>query len=78
MKQKFIKGRGYETYNKKDLKKEYKEEAQSAEETDEEQEDPVLLDTHVNKIFHWIFSNIEVESLKLHFKWLLYSQVLHF
>ena len=61
LKLKFIKGRGYETYNSKELKKGNIEEAKVDKETvGEEQEAPVLLLTHVNNILHSIFPNVEV------------------
>ena len=50
VKKKFVKGRGYETYNTKEVEKEHKEPAKVDEETaDEEQEAPVSLVTNVNK-----------------------------
>ena len=58
---KLVKGRGYETYNTKEVKKEHKEEAKAEEEeTAEDEEAPVPLVTHVNNILHSIFSNVEV------------------
>ena len=51
MKLKFVEGRGYESYNSKD-KKEDKQEAKAHEETQEEEEAPAFLVTHVNRI--WI------------------------
>ena len=59
LKLKFVKGRGYETYNSKEVKKEHKEEAKAEEEEAAEQE-PVPLVTHVNNNLHSIFSNVEV------------------
>ena len=59
LKLKFVKGRGYETYNSKEVKKEHKEEAK-AEEEETADEEPVPLATHVNNILHSIFSNVEV------------------
>ena len=59
MKLKLVKGRGYETYNTKEVKKELKEEAK-AEEEETAVEEPVPLVTHVNNILHSIFSNVEV------------------
>ena len=58
LKLKFVKGRGYENYNSKDVKKEHKEEAKADEETvvaEEDEEAPVPLVTHVNNILHPIF-----------------------
>ena len=61
LKLKFVKFRGYETYNTKEVKKEHKEEAKAAEEEETaEEDDPVPLVTHVNNILHSIFSNVEV------------------
>ena len=60
LKLKLVMGRGYETYNTKEVKKEHKEEAKAAEEGTEEEDAPVLLVTHVNKILHSFFSNLEV------------------
>ena len=59
LKLKIVKGRGYETYNTKEVKKEHKEEAK-AEEEETAEEEPVPLVTHVNNILHSIFSNVEV------------------
>ena len=49
-------GCGYETYNTKEVKKEHKEEAKAEGEGTAEEEAPVPLATHVNNIFHSIFS----------------------
>ena len=57
---KLVNGRGYETYNSKEVRKEHKEETKADVETEEEQEAPVPLVTHVNNILHSIFSNVEV------------------
>ena len=59
LKLKLVKGRGYETYNTKEVKKEHKEEAKAKEEETAEEE-PIPLVTHVNNILHSIFSNVEV------------------
>ena len=59
LKLKLVKGRGYETYNTKEVKTEHKEEAK-AEEEETAEEDPVPLVTHVNNILHSIFCNVEV------------------
>ena len=59
LKLKLVKGRGYETYNIKKVKKEHKEEAKAAEKETVEEE-PVPLITHVSNILHSIFSNVEV------------------
>ena len=60
LKLKLVKGRGYETYNTKEVKKEHKEEAKAEEGETAEEDDPVPLVTHVNNILHSIFSNVEV------------------
>ena len=59
LKLKLVNGRGYETYNTKEVKKEHKEEAK-AEEEETAEEEPVPLVTHVNNILHSIFSNVDV------------------
>ena len=59
LKLKHVRGRGYETYNTKDVKEEHKEEAK-AEEEETAEEEAVPLVIHVNNILHWIFSNVEV------------------
>ena len=56
---KFVKSRGYETYNSNDVETEHKEEAKAYEKTEEVEEAPVPLATHVN-ILHSIFSKVEV------------------
>ena len=60
LKLKLVRGRGYETYNTKEVKKERKQEAKAEEEETAEEEAPVLLVTQVNKILHSVFSNVEV------------------
>ena len=61
LKLKLVRGRNYETYNTKEVKKEHKEEAKpEEEETAEDEEATVPLVTHVNNIMHSIFSNAEV------------------
>ena len=59
---KFVKGRGYDTYESKETKKEHKDESAVFTETgdDEEEEDEVARVTYVNNIMHSIFSNVEV------------------
>ena len=57
---KLVKGRGYETYNTKEIKKEHKEEAKADEEETAEEDAPVPLVTLVNNILHSIFSDVEV------------------
>ena len=59
LKLKLVKGRGYETYNTKEVKKEHKEGAK-AEEEETSEEQPIPLVTHVNNILHSIFSNVDV------------------
>ena len=63
LKLKLVNGRGYETYNTKEIKKEHKEKEKADEEgtaAEEEQEVPVPLVTDVNNILLSIFSNVEV------------------
>ena len=62
LKMKFVKTRGYETYNAKENKKEHKEEAEADEEerVEEEQGAQVPIVTQVNIILHSTFSNVEV------------------
>ena len=60
LKMKLVRGRGYETYNTKEVKKEQKEEAKAEDEETAEEDAPVPLVTHVNNILHSIFSNVEV------------------
>ena len=60
LKLKLVRGRGYETYTTKEVKKEQKEDAKAEEEETAEENDPVPLVTHVNNILHSIFSNVEV------------------
>ena len=60
VKLKLVRGRGYGTYNTKELKKEHKEEAKAEEEETAEEDTPVPLVTHVNNILHSILSNVEV------------------
>ena len=59
LKLKLVSGRGYETYNTKEVKKEHKLEAKVEEEDTVEQDNPVPLVTHVNNILHSIISNVE-------------------
>ena len=59
LKLKLVRGRGYETYNTKEVEKEHKEVAK-AEEEDTAEEEAVSLVTPVNKILHSTFSNVEV------------------
>ena len=60
LKLKLVRGRGYETYTTKEVKKEHKEDAKAEEEETAEEEAPVPLVTHVNNILHSIFFNVEV------------------
>ena len=60
LKLKVVRGRGYETYNIKEVKKERKEEAKAEEEEMAEEDAPVPFITHVKNILHSIFSNVEV------------------
>ena len=60
LKLKFVRGRGYETFKSKEVKKEHKEEAEAEEEGTAEEDAPVPLATYVNKILHSIFYNVEV------------------
>ena len=59
---KLVRGRVYEPYNSKEVKKELREETKAEEEATarEEQEAPVPLFTHVNNNLHSIVSNVEV------------------
>ena len=57
---KLVRSRGYETYNTKELKKEHKEEVKAEQEETAEEEAPVTLVTHLNKILHSFFSNVGV------------------
>ena len=59
LKLKLVKGRGYKTYNTKEVKKGHKEEAKAQEEETAEEE-AVPLVTHVNNVMHSIFSKVEV------------------
>ena len=59
LKLKLVRGRGYETFNAKEVKKEHKEE-EKAEEEETAEEEAVLLVSHVNNILHLNFSNVEV------------------
>ena len=59
LKLKLVRGRGYETYNSKETKKEHKQEAKAEEEKTAD-EAPVPLVTHANNILHSIFPNVEV------------------
>ena len=59
----FVKGRGYDTYESKEKKKEHKDESVVLTETgtdDSDEEEEVTRVTYVNNIMHSIFSNVEV------------------
>ena len=62
LKLRFVKGRGYDTYESKEKKKEHKDESVVFTETgtDDEEEEGVARVTYVNNILHSIFSNDEV------------------
>ena len=62
LKLKFVKGRGYDTYESKEKKKEHKDECVVFTETgdDDSEEEEVARVTYVNNIMHSIFSNVEV------------------
>ena len=62
LKLKFVKGRGYDTYESKEKKKEDKDESVIFNETgdDEEEQEEVARVTYVNNIMHSIFSDVEV------------------
>ena len=63
LKLKFVKGRGYDTYESKEKKKEHKDESVIFTETgtgDEEEQEDLARVTYVNNIMHSIFSNVEV------------------
>ena len=55
-----VRGRGYETFNTKEVKKEHKEEAKAKEEETVEEETPVPLVTPLTNIFHSIVPNVEM------------------
>ena len=63
LKLKFDKGRGYDTYESKEKKKEPKDESVVFTETgtdDSDEEEEVARVIYVNNIMHSIFSNVEV------------------
>ena len=60
---KFVKGRGYDTKENRETKKEHKEDSVVFTETgtsDDEEQEEVARVTYVNNIMHSIFSNVEV------------------
>ena len=61
LKLKFVKGRGYDTYESKEKKKEHKDESFVFTETgDDSEQQEVARVTYVNNIMHSIFSIVEV------------------
>ena len=61
LKLKFVKGRGNDTYESKEKKKENKDESVVFTETGtDDEEEEVARVTYVNNIMHSIFSNVEV------------------
>ena len=60
LKIKFVKGRGYDTYESKEKKKEHKDESVVFTETGDDEEQEVARVTYVNIIMHSILSNLEV------------------
>ena len=62
LKLKFVKGRGYDTYESKEKKKEHKVESVVFTERgdDDSEEEEVARVTYKNNIMHSIFSNVEV------------------
>ena len=60
LKLKFVKGRGYETYECKEKRKEHKDEFVVFAETGDDEEEEVARVSYVNNIIHSTFSNVEV------------------
>ena len=60
LKLKFVEGRGYDTYESKEKKKEHKDESVVFTETSDDEEEQVALVTYVNNKMHSIFLNVEV------------------
>ena len=61
LKLKFVKGRGYDTFESEQKRKEHKDDSVVFTETgDDEEEEEVARVTYVNNIMHSIFSNVEV------------------
>ena len=59
----FVRGRGYEIFDRKQTKKEHEEDTKADEQataTEEDQEAPVPVVNHVNNILHSIFYNVEM------------------
>ena len=63
LKMKLVRGRGYETYKSKEVKKEHTGETKADKEETAEEETAVPLFTHVNNIFPSIFTSVEVYIL---------------
>ena len=57
---KFVKGRGYEIYNSREVEQEHKEETKVIVGTEKEQQVPAPLVTRVKNILNAIFSNVEI------------------
>ena len=60
LKLKFVKRRGYDTYESKEKKKEHKDESVVFTETGTEKQEEVARVTYLNNILHSIFLNVEV------------------
>ena len=60
LKLKFVKGRGYDTFESMEKKKEHTDESIVFTETGDDAEEEVARVTYVNNIMHSIFSNVEV------------------
>ena len=64
LKLKFVKGRGYDTYESKEKKKEHKDESvvfkKTGTDDSDEEEEEVARVAYVNNIMHSILSNVEV------------------
>ena len=60
LKLKFVKGRGYDTYESTAKKKEHKDESVVFTETGTDDEEEVARVAYVNNLMHSIFSNVEV------------------
>ena len=55
-----MKGRGYKTYNSRELKSKHREEVEAEADDEDEEEDPVPLVTDVSNFSSSIFPNVEV------------------
>ena len=60
LKLKLVKGRGYDTYERKEKKKEHKDESVFFTGTGDDEEEELARVTYVNNIMHSMFSNVEV------------------